>query len=73
MEEIITERLVLRPFREADYDDLFEAVERVNPKEIHCTHGPTSFVGHLRAAGWNAFPLDRSKEKITQKTLNLSY
>ena len=43
----------------ADYDDLFEAIERVEPREIYCTHGPASFVDCLRAAGLNAFPLDR--------------
>jgi len=57
----------------ADFDDLFEAIEKVNPKEIHCTHGPTSFVDHLRAAGLNAFPLDRSKQTMQQKALNLTY
>lgn len=44
----------------ADYDQLFEAVERVSPREIYCTHGPTSFVACLRAAGYNAHPLDGS-------------
>jgi putative mRNA 3-end processing factor len=43
----------------ADYDELFEAVERVNPRVVYCTHGPESFVGCLRAAGHNAFPLER--------------
>ena len=42
----------------ADYDELFEAVERVAPKVVYCTHGPTSFVDCLRAAGHNAFPLE---------------
>jgi putative mRNA 3-end processing factor len=45
----------------ADYDELFEAVERVAPKVIYCTHGPASFVECLRAAGHNAHPLDRSQ------------
>ena len=43
----------------ADYDELFVAVERVQPKRIYCTHGPVSFVDCLRAAGHNAFPLER--------------
>lgn len=47
----------------ADYDELFEAVERVAPKVIYCTHGPVSFVQCLRAAGHNAHPLDRSQEE----------
>jgi Cft2 family RNA processing exonuclease len=42
----------------ADYDELFEAIERVGPREIYCTHGPVSFVERLREAGLNAFPLD---------------
>lgn len=44
----------------ADYDDLLEAIERVSPREIYCTHGPASFVDCLRTAGLNAFPLDRA-------------
>jgi putative mRNA 3-end processing factor len=43
----------------ADYDELFEAVERVSPKVIYCTHGPASFVDCLRRAGHNAHPLER--------------
>ncbi len=45
----------------ADYDELFEAVRRVNPRIVYCTHGPVSFVDCLRAAGHNAFPLDGSQ------------
>ncbi len=41
----------------ADYDELFETVERVAPKVIYCTHGPDAFVDHLRREGHNAFPL----------------
>ena len=41
----------------ADYDELFEAVERVCPSEIYCTHGPETFVDCLRRAGFNAHPL----------------
>ncbi|MEN6457717.1 MAG: MBL fold metallo-hydrolase RNA specificity domain-containing protein [Thermoguttaceae bacterium] len=41
----------------ADYDELFEAVERVNARVIFCTHGPESFVDRLREAGHDARPL----------------
>ena len=42
----------------ADYDELFEAVERVGAKKVFCTHGPESFVDRLRERGVDAFPLD---------------
>jgi putative mRNA 3-end processing factor len=45
----------------ADYDELFEAVERVEPKVIYCTHGPVKFVERLREAGHNAYPLDEKR------------
>jgi len=41
----------------ADYDELFEAVARVSPRVIYCTHGPLSFVERLRDAGHDARPL----------------
>jgi Cft2 family RNA processing exonuclease len=49
----------------ADYDELFEAVERVAPKVIYCTHGPESFVECLRAAGHNAHPLEPRAKPAT--------
>jgi putative mRNA 3-end processing factor len=48
----------------ADYDELFETVDRVNPRVIYCTHGPDIFVDHLRAAGHNAHPLDRPHKEL---------
>jgi putative mRNA 3-end processing factor len=38
----------------ADYDELFEAVARVQPRLIYCTHGPEGFVDRLRDAGHDA-------------------
>ena len=34
MEEIVTERLVLRPFRESDYDDLYEFLSQLRDDEF---------------------------------------
>jgi Cft2 family RNA processing exonuclease len=41
----------------ACFDDLLEAIERVAPHEIFCTHGPREFADCLRQRGWNARPL----------------
>jgi Cft2 family RNA processing exonuclease len=46
----------------ADYDELFEAVERVQPQVIYCTHGPESFVDRLCDAGYDARPLERPSQ-----------
>ena len=42
----------------ADFDELIECVERVDPAVIYCTHGPPEFVTHLRKLGHNAHPLE---------------
>ena len=44
----------------ADFDELLETVRRVEPQSIYCTHGPREFVEHLRAEGFNAFPVTGS-------------
>ncbi len=41
----------------ADYDQLVETVQRVEPREVFCTHGPPEFADHLRDLGFNAYPL----------------
>jgi Cft2 family RNA processing exonuclease len=47
----------------ADYDELFEAVRRVEPKVVYCTHGPESFVDRLVEAGFDARPLGKPNQK----------
>jgi putative mRNA 3-end processing factor len=47
----------------ADYDELFEAIRRVAPRVVYCTHGPESFVQHLLEAGFNAHLLGRPTQK----------
>jgi len=47
----------------ADYDELFEAVARVAPRVVYCTHGPESFVDRLRDAGHDARLLGRPRQK----------
>jgi hypothetical protein len=42
----------------ADFDELLECIERVEPAVIYCTHGPAEFVTYLRRAGHNAHPLE---------------
>jgi hypothetical protein len=44
----------------ADYDELIEAVERVNPQWVLCTHGPAGFVDCLRELGHNAHRLEEA-------------
>ena len=44
----------------ADFTQLLETAERVNADAIYCTHGPREFVEHLRAEGFNAFPVTGS-------------
>src|SRR3989304_5666458 len=47
----------------ADYNELLEAVNRVAPRIVYCTHGPESFVDRLREAGHDAHPLGRPSQK----------
>ena len=47
----------------ADFDQLIEAVRRVAPREIYCTHGPPEFVDHLCDLGFNAYPLHPPRQR----------
>ncbi len=47
----------------ADFDELFEAVARIKPRVVYCTHGPESFVDLLQDAGYDAHLLGRSSQK----------
>jgi Cft2 family RNA processing exonuclease len=47
----------------ADFDQLIEAVRIVAPREVYCTHGSEEFVDHLRALGFNAFPLAPRRQR----------
>jgi hypothetical protein len=46
----------------ADYEDLLEAIGRVAPQKVYCTHGPDSFVDRVRDAGFDAHPLGRPSQ-----------
>ncbi|MEO1496435.1 MAG: MBL fold metallo-hydrolase RNA specificity domain-containing protein [Planctomycetota bacterium] len=47
----------------ADYGQLLELLERVQPRRVFCTHGPKSFVDDLRDRGWDAEPLERQPQR----------
>lgn len=42
----------------ADFDELGECIERVQPRVVYCTHGPAEFVEILRRRGHNAHSLE---------------
>ncbi len=46
----------------ADYDELLEAIDRVAPREIYCTHGPESFCDRLLDLGYNAHVLGKRSQ-----------
>lgn len=46
----------------ADFDELLETAQRVQPQEIYCTHGPKSFAQELTAAGFRAAPLEAERQ-----------
>lgn len=46
----------------ADFTELLEMVERVEPKRVYCTHGPKEFVEELRNRGHDAVPLEPERQ-----------
>ncbi len=46
----------------ADYDELIEAIDRVGPQAVYCTHGPESFVDRLLDLGYNAHVLGKPRQ-----------
>jgi Cft2 family RNA processing exonuclease len=47
----------------ADYDELIEAIDRVAPRIIYCTHGPESFAERLLDLGYNAHVLGKRTQR----------
>lgn len=46
----------------ADYGELLECIERVQPRQVYCTHGPVTFVERLRQQGVEAYALDGGRQ-----------
>lgn len=47
----------------ADFDQLVEAVRRVSPAKVYCTHGSVEFADHLRDLGFDAIPLNPPQQR----------
>lgn len=47
----------------ADYNELLEAVARVAPRVVYCTHGPESFADRLREQGFEAHALGTPSQR----------
>lgn len=47
----------------ADYNELLQLVELVQPRRVLCTHGTRAFAEDLRRRGWNAENLDPSTSR----------
>jgi putative mRNA 3-end processing factor len=47
----------------ADYNELLEAIRRVAPRAIYCTHGPEGFADRLVELGYDARVLGRPVQR----------
>jgi len=47
----------------ADYGELIEAIDRVAPEVVYCTHGPEGFVDRLLDLGYNARLLGKPRQR----------
>ncbi|MCA9175010.1 MAG: hypothetical protein KDB14_11060 [Planctomycetales bacterium] len=54
----------------ADFPQLLQCVEQVQPQIVFCTHGPPEFVDELRAREFNAFPLDDKSPSLARRILD---
>jgi putative mRNA 3-end processing factor len=52
----------------ADFDELVECVERVQPEIVYCTHGPPEFVTSLCERGFNAHRLEAPRAGRLQRS-----
>jgi putative mRNA 3-end processing factor len=53
----------------ADYDELLECVDLVQPSQVYCTHGPTAFVERLRQRGVEAYALSGGRQPMAASLL----
>ena len=47
----------------ADYNELLDFIERVQPKKIYTTHGPKDYYVFLRSLGYDAEPLKQANQQ----------
>jgi Cft2 family RNA processing exonuclease len=50
----------------ADYDELLECIDLVQPRQVYCTHGPSAFVERLRQRGVEAYALANGRQAMVK-------